>query len=350
MYSYSQLSADNPINMADSLVASAFGASACLYADVLQCDSTATTSELRKAYHRRALLFHPDKQSGGGDNAKATLCFQAVSAAYEILMDSGRRALYDATGQLNDGSHSVRSHKNDNEWTAFFESVFREVITVGHNHATYRGSDREASDVLKFYRLCKGDLDKVLTCVVCGKPQDKPRWARDIIEPTILSGQVERYCAFDQTSGMKDNDSLIDTDDDEDVKKRNRKFKRSRDDDEVDELFDTDEEAVCSKKGRTAKIHQSIGKASMSKRDKIEYRVARKQKKRMEKQVEFSNLVKKKQWSGGAGISKPCRPGSFSNDLISSLESKYSAANGDTRCQKMGKKKTSKKQHQKHSI
>jgi DnaJ family protein C protein 9 len=212
-----------PAAMTDSLFASAFGASACLYADVLQCDRNATASELRKAYHRRALLFHPDKQRDKQNSAQATLCFQAVSAAYEILMDSGRRALYDATGQLDYGSHSA-STKNDDEWTAFFKSVFRDVVTadVDHNDATYRGSDREAADVLKFYRLCKGDLDKVLTCVVCGKRQDKARWARDVIGPAILSGQVERYNAFDQTSGVKGSDSLIDTDDEEINKKRKR--------------------------------------------------------------------------------------------------------------------------------
>jgi DnaJ family protein C protein 9 len=312
-YSSTLFNCATPAAMTDSLFASAFGASACLYADVLQCDRIATASELRKAYHRRALLFHPDKQRDKQNRAQATLCFQAVSAAYEILMDTGRRALYDATGQLDDGSRSVSSTKNDDEWTAFFKSVFREVVTVDvdHNDATYRGSDREASDVLKFYRLCKGDLDKVLTCVVCGKRQDKARWARDVIGPAILSGQVERYIAFDQTSGMKGSDSLIDTDDDDDEsnKKRKRIRKRSKDEEEGGST-DADDEAVCTKKGRT---NETISKGPMSKKDKMEYRVARKQKEKKEKQVEFAKLVKEKQWGGGAGIGKPSRPGTFSN-------------------------------------
>jgi DnaJ homolog subfamily C member 9 len=317
--------------MTETLFASAFGASACLYADVLQCDRSATALEIRRAYYRRALLFHPDKQRGDVDTAEATLCFQAVSAAYEILMDSGRRALYDATGQFYSCSH----RNGSDDWTEFFKSVFHEVVTVHHEDAMYRGSDREASDVIRFYQLCKGDLDKVLSCVVSGKKQDKTRWARDIIEPAIRRGHVERYDAFDRTSGMKDDDSLVDTEDEEDAKKRKRIRKRIRADDDQDRLIDTDKEEVSSKKARTKKISKA---ASMSKKDKMDYRVARKQKEKKEKQVEFAKIVKEKNWDG-AGMGKHSRPGTFSYCLISSLASKYSAGDDVTRAQKLGKKK-----------
>jgi hypothetical protein len=252
----------------------------------------------------------------------------------DIDGDFGRRALYDATGQLDDDSHSGSSKNGNDDWAEFFKSVFREVVTVDHEYETYCGSDREASDVIRFYQLCKGDLDKVLTCVVSGKNQDKIRWAHDIIEPAIRRGNVGRYAAFDRTSGMKDDDRLVDTDDEEDGKKRKRTRQRSRDEDDQDGLIDTDEEEVSSSKGRTTRINKA---ASMSKKDKLDYRVARKQKEKKEKQVEFAKIVKEKQWDG-AGIGKRSRPGTFSDDLIWSLESKYSAGDDDTRARTVGKK------------
>ena len=318
--------------MTESLFVSAFGASACLYADVLQCDPSATALEIRRAYYRRALQFHPDKQRGNADTAKAkaTLCFQAISAAYEILMDSGRRALYDATGQLDVCS----SRSGNDDWIEFFKSVFREVISVDQEDATYRGSDREASDVIRFYQLCKGDLNKVVACVISGKEQDKTRWARDIIEPAIRRGNVERYDALERTSGMKNDDSMVNRKHEENGKKRKRIRKRLVAKDGQDGLIDTDEEEV-SNNGSTERINKV---ASMSKKDKMDYLVARKQKEKKEKQVEFAKMVKEKHWDG-TGIGKCSRPGTFSDHLISSLQCKYSDGDDITRLRKLGKRK-----------
>jgi hypothetical protein len=245
--------------------------------------------------------------------------------------------LYDATGQLGSHHSDRSSNKNgNNDWTEFFKSVFREVLTVNNeDDATYRGSDREASDVIRFYQLCKGDLDKVLTCIVSGTKQDITRWALDIIEPAIRRGNVERYDAFDRTSGMKDNESLVNMEHEEDGKKRRRIQERSRDDVNQDGWIDTDEEELSSNKGKIKRINIA---ASMGKKDKMDYRVARKQKEKREKQVEFAKIVKEKQWDG-AGIGKRSRSGTFSDYLISSLESKYSAGDDDTQARKMGKKK-----------
>lgn len=52
-------------------------------------------AEIRKAYRRLALKWHPDKNP---DNPDATAEFQKISSAYEVLVDQERRSMYDSTG------------------------------------------------------------------------------------------------------------------------------------------------------------------------------------------------------------------------------------------------------------
>jgi len=59
--------------------------------ETLGVAKTATSAEIKKAYRKLAVKYHPDK---GGDEAK----FKEVSAAYEILSDADKRERYDKYG------------------------------------------------------------------------------------------------------------------------------------------------------------------------------------------------------------------------------------------------------------
>mmetsp|Transcript_158483 Transcript_158483/g.279764 ORF Transcript_158483/g.279764 Transcript_158483/m.279764 type:complete len:386 (+) Transcript_158483:54-1211(+) len=64
----------------------------------LGVDVKADVSEIRRAYRRLALRWHPDKNQ---DDPSATAQFQQISSAYEVLSDAERRALYDNTGCID---------------------------------------------------------------------------------------------------------------------------------------------------------------------------------------------------------------------------------------------------------
>ncbi|KAF1960426.1 DnaJ-domain-containing protein [Byssothecium circinans] len=67
--------------------------------EILSLPRAATTDDIKRAYRRLALMHHPDKTSHLPPSARAesTAFFRTVQAAYEILVDSTQRAVYDAT-------------------------------------------------------------------------------------------------------------------------------------------------------------------------------------------------------------------------------------------------------------
>ncbi|KAI8956843.1 DnaJ-domain-containing protein [Daldinia sp. FL1419] len=64
------------------------------YYELLGLDRQATDDEIKKAYRRKALELHPDRNYGDVENA--TQKFAEVQAAYEVLSDPQERAWYDS--------------------------------------------------------------------------------------------------------------------------------------------------------------------------------------------------------------------------------------------------------------
>jgi DnaJ family protein B protein 12 len=61
---------------------------------VLGVEKSASESDLKKAYKRRAMKVHPDKNSA----PKATDAFKKVNAAMACLTDADKRRVYDQVG------------------------------------------------------------------------------------------------------------------------------------------------------------------------------------------------------------------------------------------------------------
>ena len=74
------------------------------YYEVLGVARNAGEAELKKAYRRLAMKYHPDRNPG---DAAAEEHFKEAKEAYEVLTDPQKRSLYDQHGQ--DGSARSRS-------------------------------------------------------------------------------------------------------------------------------------------------------------------------------------------------------------------------------------------------
>lgn len=66
------------------------------YYDILEISRTATADEIKKAYRKKALQYHPDKNPG---DATAEKRFKEISEAYEVLSDDKKRQMYDRYGK-----------------------------------------------------------------------------------------------------------------------------------------------------------------------------------------------------------------------------------------------------------
>ncbi len=71
------------------------------YYEVLGVSREASAEEIKKAYRKKAIQYHPDKNPG---DKEAENKFKEAAEAYEVLRDSGKRQRYDQFGHAGVGS------------------------------------------------------------------------------------------------------------------------------------------------------------------------------------------------------------------------------------------------------
>ena len=100
------------------------------YYELLGVNRDATAEELKKAYRKLAVKYHPDKNPGD-DAAEAK--FKEISEAYDILKDAEKRAAYDRYGHaaFQGGGMSSRGAGGGGFSDPF--DIFREVFSGGRS-------------------------------------------------------------------------------------------------------------------------------------------------------------------------------------------------------------------------
>ncbi len=93
------------------------------YYEILEVSKTASQEEIKKAYRKLALKYHPDRNPG---NKEAEEKFKLINEAYQVLGDKEKRALYDRYGKqgLENRGFEGFSHSSYEDIMDFFESVF----------------------------------------------------------------------------------------------------------------------------------------------------------------------------------------------------------------------------------
>jgi molecular chaperone DnaJ len=109
------------------------------YYEILGLARNASDEEIKRAYRRLAMKYHPDRNNGDG-KVEAELRFKECSEAYEILSDQHKRRRYDQFGHEGiTGQHDF-SHM---DVTDIF-SMFDEIFGGGFGGRSRGGSQRAA--------------------------------------------------------------------------------------------------------------------------------------------------------------------------------------------------------------
>ncbi|MBL9148695.1 MAG: molecular chaperone DnaJ [Phycisphaerae bacterium] len=154
------------------------------YYEVLGVERTASGDEIKRAYRRLAMKWHPDRNPG---NTEAEVEFKACAEAYEVLNDPERRARYDKHGHA--GLRQTPGHDFRSMHVEDIFSMFQDIFGGmgggggGGRRGVARGYDLETEVELTLEEVLTGAerevefkrLDVCQTCTGSGaKPGSKP--------------------------------------------------------------------------------------------------------------------------------------------------------------------------------
>ena len=114
------------------------------YYEVLGVERAASDSDLKSAYRKLAMKFHPDKNPGDAD---AEHRFKEISEAYEILKDGDKRAAYDRFGHAAFEQGGGPGFGAD--FASSFADIFDDFFGMGGGRRG-RGTGRERGADLRY--------------------------------------------------------------------------------------------------------------------------------------------------------------------------------------------------------
>jgi molecular chaperone DnaJ len=152
------------------------------YYKVLDVQRTADADEIKRAYRRLAMKFHPDRANG--DKAEAETKFKECSEAYEVLSDDAKRRRYDQFGHEGvTGQHDF-SHMDVTDIFSMFDDIFGGALGGGGGRArggrrANRGYDLETRIELTLQEVAVGadkqiDFERQDRCEHCAGSGAKP--------------------------------------------------------------------------------------------------------------------------------------------------------------------------------
>jgi molecular chaperone DnaJ len=152
------------------------------YYDLLDVPRTADTEEIKKAYRKLALKYHPDRNEG---SKEAEERFKEVTEAYEVLRDPEKRSVYDRYGEQGlrrgagggpgfggfDFSDAIEVFMRDFGGFGAFEEIFGQRRHGGGGRSPRKGQTLRVRLPLTLQEVAEGVTKRIRVSIldVCGR-------------------------------------------------------------------------------------------------------------------------------------------------------------------------------------
>ena len=172
------------------------------YYEVLSVGRESSEREIKKAYKRLAMKFHPDRNP---DDKNAEANFKEIKEAYEILTDSDKKAAYDQFGHAGvDPNRGGGGSGGNADFGDVFGDVFGDIFGGGRRggqRQAARGSDLRYNLELSLEEAVKGltkelRIPKLTTCDSCDGNGAKKGTAPTTCGTCHGQGQVQMRQGF----------------------------------------------------------------------------------------------------------------------------------------------------------
>ncbi len=164
------------------------------YYEVLGVSRDTSQEEIKRAYRRMAMKYHPDRNPG--DTASEEK-FRQCAEAYEVLSDQEKRRIYDTHGTEGLRGRPHRDYRTMNQEDIFsmFEDIFGGFGGKRSSQATARGFDLETEVSLTLEEVLDGvekevNFSRVDLCEICEGTGGKPGTIPETCSRCSGSGQL----------------------------------------------------------------------------------------------------------------------------------------------------------------
>jgi molecular chaperone DnaJ len=176
------------------------------YYEILGVSKGASADEIKKAYRKVAMQYHPDRNPG---DKSAEEKFKEAAEAYEVLSDQEKRAQYDRFGHAGvSGNGRGGSNVNMEDIFSQFGDIFGDDVfgsffgggggrRGGQRGRGVRGSNLRIKIKLNYEEIAKGvtkqiKVKKHVTCTTCSGSGAKDKGSIQTCSTCNGSGQVRR--------------------------------------------------------------------------------------------------------------------------------------------------------------
>ena len=173
------------------------------YYDVLGVSESASSGEVKKAYRKLAMKYHPDRNPG---DKEAEDKFKQSTEAYEVLSDSNKRQIYDPYGFDGLKSRGYQGPDFEDVFSSFGD-IFGDIFGFGRaetrrsKQGPMRGSDLRYDLSISFMDAVHGiskdiEIERPDTCWTCEGTGLRPGYKAETCSACHGRGQVVRAQGF----------------------------------------------------------------------------------------------------------------------------------------------------------